>query len=124
MKPFGKSLRDDPNWLPEGPNHRENSLGYLAYAGSGPNSRSNQLIVALQDNGTLAGGSPWEVSRGELVGKHSYETLSKVYTGYGEKGPKQGLLWKAKALDIVHKKFPKMDYVNACRVIDQREDKV
>ncbi|KAL7549551.1 hypothetical protein ACHAWF_012819 [Thalassiosira exigua] len=65
-KPYvGKNrLEDDPNWLPEGPSHRTNDLGvkrfakgYLAYAGAGPNSRTNQFIIALQDNGRLGGGS-------------------------------------------------------------------
>ena len=43
-----KSLPDDPNWLPEGKDHRQNdvgvkrfAVGYLAYAGSGKNSRTN-----------------------------------------------------------------------------------
>jgi len=62
----GRSIEDDPNWLPEGPKKRENkqgvkrfARGYLAYAGSGKNSRGTQLIVALKENGPLAGGSPW-----------------------------------------------------------------
>lgn len=45
-KEFNGSLRDDRNWLPEGPKHRQNAdgvrrfaRGYLAYAGAGPNSR-------------------------------------------------------------------------------------
>ena len=66
-KKFNKSFPDDPNWLPEGPDHRQNSdgikrfaRGYLAYAGGGKNSRNNQFIVALKNNGPLAGGSPWE----------------------------------------------------------------
>jgi cyclophilin family peptidyl-prolyl cis-trans isomerase len=125
MKPFQKSIPDDPNWLPEGPEHRQNKdgvkrfqRGYMAYAGSGPKSRSLQLIVALRDNGHLAGGSPWEVPWGELVGKHSYETLDKIYTGYGEHGPKQASLWKANALEQVRKHFPDLDFVKGCRVVD------
>ena len=60
------SIEDDANWLPEGPKFRQNkqgvkrfARGYLAYAGAGKNSRGTQLIVALKDNGPLAGGSPW-----------------------------------------------------------------
>jgi hypothetical protein len=77
-----------------------------------------QFIVALQDNGPLAGGSPWEVPWGELVGDHSYVTLSKIYTGYGEQGPKQGLLYKPNALEYVRKHFPKLDYIQSCNVVD------
>lgn len=90
-KEFKESIQDDTNWLPEGPKHRKNkdgvirfAQGYLAYAGGGPNTRDNQLIVSLVDVEALAGGSPWEVPWGELVGKHSFKTLSKIYYGYGE----------------------------------------
>jgi len=57
------NILDDPNWLPEGPSNRVNadgtkrfSVGYMAYAGGGPNTRSNQWIVALEDNPFLGGG--------------------------------------------------------------------
>lgn len=126
MKPFQRAIPDDPNWLPEGKTHRANALGvkrfqkgYLAYAGSGKDSRNLQFIVALQDNGPLGGGSPWEVPWGELVGPHSYETLSKIYTAYGEKGPKQGSLQKTDALKNVKERFPELDYINACHVVDR-----
>jgi hypothetical protein len=32
----------------------------------------------------LTGGSPWEVPFAQLVGENSYETLGKLYTGYGQ----------------------------------------
>ena len=123
---YSASLADDPNWLPEGPTHRENergvkrfAKGYLAYAGGGPDTRGNQFIVALVDSGPLAGGSPWEVPWGELVGPHSFETLDKVYTGYGEDGPTQGLIDNKGITDEVQQKFPKMDYINSCEVVDE-----
>ena len=119
-KPYnGKNqLKDDPNWLPEGPTHRTNELGvkrfgkgYLAYAGAGENSRSN-------DNERLGGGSPWEVPWGELVGKESFDTLDKIYTGYGEDGPSQGRLSREGSSEGVAKDFPKLDYILSCDVID------
>lgn len=125
-KAYAPTLPDDPNWLPEGPDHRQHgnvkrfARGYLAYAGSGPHSRNNQFIVALQPNGRLAGGSPWEVPWGETVGEHSFETLSKIYTGYGEKGPKQGALWKEGYLDYVKNDFPQLDLIQSCQVVDHR----
>lgn len=125
-KPY-KQMQDDPNWLPEGPKHRKNELGvrrfgkgYLAYAGSGKNSRSNQLIVALADNGGLGGGSPWEVPWGEVVGEESFRTLDNIYTGYGEKGPSQGRLHKEGSSEGVQKDFPNLDYLLSCDVIDSR----
>jgi peptidyl-prolyl cis-trans isomerase A (cyclophilin A) len=123
---FQQSLVDDPQWLPAGPDHRLNKLGvkrfakgYLSYAGGGPNSRDNQLFVALADNGPLGGGSPWEVPWGELVGNHSYETLDRIHTGYGENGPSQHLLWQDQSLPVVHKEFPLLDWIVSCHVVDE-----
>jgi hypothetical protein len=129
-KPYngkGNLLMDDRNWLPEGPTYRINELGvkrfgkgYLAYAGGGKNSRSNQLIVALADNERLGGGSPWEVPWGELVGKESFDTLDKIYTGYGENGPSQARLSREGSSKGVEEEFPNLDYILGCNVIDSR----
>lgn len=124
-KKFKTSIEDDRNWLPEGPDYRENSSGikrfskgYMAFAGSGPNSRSNQFIVALGNNKFLGGGSPWEVPWGEVVGEESYNTLDKIYTGYGDKGPSQGRLAREGASTAITEEFPELDYVTSCNVIE------
>jgi peptidyl-prolyl cis-trans isomerase A (cyclophilin A) len=124
-KEFNVNLKDDPNWLPEGPSHRTNALGvkrfnkgFLAYAGSGKNSRGNQFIVALHENERLGGGSPWEVPWGEVVGDESYATLDKIYTGYGENGPSQGRLSREGSSEEIAKEFPMLDYVLNCEVVD------
>lgn len=126
-KQYNKNLQDDKNWLPEGPSHRTNELGvkrfgkgYLAYAGSGKNSRGNQFIVALKDNERLGGGSPWEVPWGEVVGKESFDTLDKIYTGYGEKGPSQGRLHREGSSENIKKEFPQLDYILGCKLVDSR----
>lgn len=123
-----KQISDDKNWLKEGPDFRTNEYGayrfargYFAYAGSGHNSRDNQLIVALADNKPLGGGSPWEVPFGELVGSSSFDTLSKISTTYGEKGPSQSLLRKEGSSSHIMELFPKLDYVTSCTVIDEAE---
>lgn len=125
-KNYQRSLKDDPSWLPLGPDHRQNGdgtkrfqKGYLAYAGSGTNSRSNQLIVALDDNGRLGGGSPWEVPWGEVIGKDSLEVLNKIYTGYGEKGPSQGRLRREGSSEAIAKEFPLLDYITSCVIIKE-----
>ena len=119
-------LLDDTNWLPEGPKHRQNdkgvqrfAKGYLAYAGAGRNSRTNQFIVALRDNGPLAGGSPWEVPWGELVGSHSYHTLDRIHTGYDEHGPGQGILHRQGMTTELEQEFPLLDYITSCTIVDQ-----
>lgn len=58
---------------------------------------------------------PW----GELVGEESFETLSKIYTGYGENGPSQGKLHNNGMNDEMKKEFPKLDYINKCVVVDE-----
>ena len=78
----------------------------------------DQLIVALDDNPRLAGGSPWEVPWGEVVGEESFHTLDNIYTGYGEKGPSQGRLRKEGSSEGVKKDFPNLDYILECNVID------
>jgi cyclophilin family peptidyl-prolyl cis-trans isomerase len=122
-----ENLKDDPNWLPEGPKYRENdngvkrfARGYLAYAGAGSDTRGNQFIVSLKDNGPLAGGSPWEVPWGELVGEESFDTLATIYTGYDENGPSQGLLRKRGMDKEMREEFPKLDYIDSCKVIDEQ----
>jgi cyclophilin family peptidyl-prolyl cis-trans isomerase len=127
QKDFKQSIEDDPNWLPEGPKYRENeqgvkrfAQGYLAYAGSGPKSRSKQLIMSLVANGPLAGGSPWEVPWGELVGPESFETLGKINTEYGEHGPPQGRLSKEGASEAIRQEWPNLDYINSCQLVDER----
>ncbi len=126
-KDFKDTIQDDANWLPEGPTGRQNEQGvkrfapgYLAYAGSGKNSRSKQLIMALKANGPLAGGSPWEVPWGEIVHKESFETLSKIYTGYGEHGPPQGQLGSQGMTDEMKEKWSELDYINSCSLVDER----
>lgn len=118
------NLPDDPPWLPLGPPGREiNKVrrfqkGYLAYAGAGKNSRGTQLIVAFEDNLYLGGGSPWEVPWGQLIGAESFETLAKIYTGYGE-APSQGKI-RNRGKSYLEEEFPLLDYITECQLV--RED--
>ena len=123
---FSSRLLDDPMWLPPGQNHRENSQGvrrypqgYFTYAGGGNHTRSNQFVLTLKPNKFMGGGSPWEVPIGELVGKESFETMSKFYTGYGEKGPPQGLLHREGNSIKVQTEWPLLDYITGCTLVDE-----
>ena len=115
------NLPDDPQWLPAGPPGREiNGVrrfqkGYFAYAGAGKNSRGTQLIVAFEDNLYLGGGSPWEVPWGQLVGDASFETLKKIYTGYGE-APSQGKI-RNRGNQYLEAEYPLLDFINECVVV-------
>jgi hypothetical protein len=149
-KQFGKSIPDDPLWLPTGPEHRFSSdangtietikrypKGVWTHAGSGKNSRGTQFVLTLKPNKFMGGGSPWEVPLGEVVevggGKgppsnnHNNEedpkfvdvSLPDIYTGYGEKGPGQGLLRRKGASESVREDWPLLDYVLRCSIVDR-----
>ena len=127
-KRFNERLQDDPMWLPPGIDHRQNEhgvkrypQGYFTYAGGGNHSRTNQFVLTLKPNKFMGGGSPWEVPMGELVGNESFDTISKIYTGYGEKGPSQGLLHREGNSIKVQTGWPLLDYVTGCRVVDEAE---
>lgn len=127
-KRFSRRIRDDPQWLPPGPDHRENDkgvrrypTGYFTHAGAGENSRSNQFVITLKPNRFMGGGSPWEVPMGELVGEHSFQTISRWYNGYGEKGPSQKLLKEEGVTKKVLTGWPMMDYIYRCRVTDEHD---
>lgn len=124
----GRSLIDDPNWLPQGEKYRFHdkgvnrfAKGYLAYAGSGENSRDVQLILSLHDNRPLGGSSPSEVPWGEIVGDKSFKTLGKFYTGYGEDGPPQDRLLQEGASKEIKDEWPLLDYITSCQLIDQAD---
>jgi cyclophilin family peptidyl-prolyl cis-trans isomerase len=124
---FSRKIPDDPNWLPQGrtPQARRNALGvkrfmkgYVAYAGSGPNSRGRQIFVSLADQSGL-GSAPWEVPFAELVGPESYRTLDNMYTGYGEDGPSQESLLTDAGLEDARSQFPELDWIVSCDVVDE-----
>ena len=64
---------------------------------------------------------PWEVPLGELVGKESFALLPKIYTGYGEKGPSQGLLHREGMTEESRQRWPLLDYILNCTILDELE---
>jgi hypothetical protein len=56
-----------------------------------------------------------------LVGEESFETLDKIYTGYGENGPGQGKLMNHGMTEEMKKEFPELDYILSCEVLDEME---
>jgi cyclophilin family peptidyl-prolyl cis-trans isomerase len=124
---YAGKIPDDAPWLPRGSSGeaRRNPLGvrrfmngYLAYAGSGPNSRGRQIFVTLADQSGL-GNAPWEVPFAEVVGSHSYQTLASIYKGYGEYGPSQESLMTDSGLEEAREQFPKLDWIVSCDVVDE-----
>jgi len=54
------------------------------------------------------------------VGSHSFDTWSKVYTGYGENGPAQGKLWNQGMTEEMKREFPDLDYITGCSVVESK----
>jgi len=120
---YPKKIKDDPQWLPldRRKNDRDEKRfqpGCFACAGSGQNSRGRQLFVAMGASGSL-GADPWEVPFGEAVGRHSYEMLDKLHTGYGEDGPSQNSLAQPDGLDAARRDFPNLNWITSCNIVDE-----
>lgn len=56
-----------------------------------------------------------QVPFGQLVGNASYTTLDRLYTGYGE-APSQRLI-RERGFAYLNESFPKLDYINECRLV-------
>lgn len=120
--------------------------GVWTHAGGGRNSRGVQFVLTLKPNKYMGGGSPWEVPLGEVVEAHHHKTnhkanhkanhktnhkanrdndgfvdvsLPDLYTGYGEKGPSQGLLHRKGAPASVREEWPLLDYLLSCSIVDR-----
>jgi hypothetical protein len=42
-----------------------------------------------------------------------------IYTGYGDNGPKQGVLIKEGMSERVRAEFKKLDFVKSCHIVDR-----
>jgi peptidyl-prolyl cis-trans isomerase A (cyclophilin A) len=108
-------IKDDPNL------HKGIRKYDVSFAGGGPNTRSSQIFIAFEDLGFL-GKEPWETPFGKVVS--GFEVLDKWYKGYGDispfnkKGPDQQQLFR-QGNKYIHEHFPKIDFVNECRVLNK-----
>ena len=115
-----QNIKDDPQWL-DMTRPKPLKRGYLAFAGSGKDSRGTEFFFAYRD--LALGASPWEVPFGKLVGPSSYAALDRFYSGYGDmaafggKAPKQGLIYNRGAA-YLDADFPDLDFITQCDVED------
>ncbi|GKZ01535.1 hypothetical protein MPSEU_001104100 [Mayamaea pseudoterrestris] len=125
---WASKIPDDSQWLKvedhdeNGSNSSSNHIhfhtGYFGYTGYGPKTRGRQFFVALSNENQL-GKEVYEVPWAELIGSHSFETLSQVYTGYGEDGPDQDKMLLPNAHEYVLREFPNLDYITGCSIVDE-----
>merc|ERR1711920_582914 len=109
---MGESILDDqatPALLPL-------RRGTLAFAGSGTDSRTTQLWIALQDD--VAGKQPWETPVGYV--QEGLQVLDDISTEYGDlavfngNAPDPVLMEKEDGLDYLLKGWPNIDYFESC----------
>lgn len=94
-----------------------NLKGRVTFAMGGPNSRTTQLFVNLEDNKRLDGmGFP---SIGEVV--DGWATIQKLHKGYGEgapsgRGPSQGRI-QMEGNAYLRQSFPELDYLKRATIL-------
>lgn len=119
---FAQTIRDDPPRPDLLPLRR----GTLAYAGTGVNSRTTQLWIALKDE--VAGKEPWETPVGYIQSKDGLEALDGISTEYGDlpafdgNAPDPALMEKEDGPSYLLKGWPNIDYLESCTVVGNARD--
>jgi len=103
--------------------------GYLSYAGSGPDSRTTEVFIAMpgvdQEQLDYFGENSWETPFGMLDGNVEESALAKIYSGYGDmppwgKGPDSNRIYdKDGYTEYLPNDFPDLDYIDRCYVVDE-----
>jgi len=123
LQKFSKStITDDP---PKGVRFKR---GTIAFAGSGDNSRTSQLIISYGSAASL-GKEKWETPIGEVI--EGMEHVESFYS-YGDmppwgEGPIQGKIYSGPS--YIEDNFPKTDSFIRCRTerlntVDDDDDKI
>lgn len=109
-----KTMKDDPV-------RHTNARGTVAYAMTGPNTRTTQIYINLKDNPRLdaQGFAPF----GEVV--EGMNVVDQLYSGYGEsagggvRGGKQGPIEEGGNAYLEHN-FPRLDFIKRAFIIRRR----
>jgi peptidyl-prolyl cis-trans isomerase A (cyclophilin A) len=103
--------------IPDDPPKITNKTGTVTFATAGPNSRSTQVFVNLNDNGRLdaQGFTPFgEVSEG-------MDVVQKFYSGYGEGAPNGSGPDQNAITDIgnpyLEEHFPRLDHITKAQIL-------
>jgi len=92
--------------------------GTISFAGSGKNSRLNQVFFSLGHQPRL-GHSPWETAFGRITRGEGLKTLHNINTKYGDMpqfhghGPNPNKIGNL-GYSYLKENFPNLDYINTC----------
>lgn len=114
-----RTIPDDPSQkIPFKP-------GYVAFAGSGPNSRSTEMFVAMpgtsQHQLSAFGNNVWETPFAVADDDAVEHVLPMFLNPYGDmgpwgKGPDPQKIYKKDGYDYLHREFPLLARFESCRV--------
>lgn len=104
--------------IADDPVKQSNLRGTITFATSGPNTRTTQVFINLNDNARLdqRGFAPF----GKVI--EGMEVVDRLYNGYGDspprgEGPDQTLI-ETQGNAYLESKFPMLDYVRRARVVE------
>ncbi|MFY9823165.1 MAG: peptidylprolyl isomerase [Thermoanaerobaculia bacterium] len=106
--------------VPDDPARQSNTRGMVAFAMTGPNTRSSQLFISLGDNSRLDAQDFAPIGRVTS----GMEVVDRLYSGYGEeagggmRGGKQGKIL-AGGNAWLDANFPKLDHLVRARILGE-----
>jgi peptidyl-prolyl cis-trans isomerase A (cyclophilin A) len=103
----GTDINDDPV-------KQSNKKGYISFATSGPNTRTTQVFINLQDNARLdgIGFAPFGVVEGDGM-----KVVEMFYDQYGDNsGPDQGKI-ETQGKPYIDKGWPKLDTIKSATLL-------
>lgn len=103
--------------LPDEPREQRNTAGTLAFANSGPGTRSTQLFVNYNDAISLDERDFVPFAELQEAGTRSMETLEGVFGGYGEE-PDQVRI-REEGNDYLRSTYPQLSFIHSVEIIEQ-----
>jgi cyclophilin family peptidyl-prolyl cis-trans isomerase len=106
--------------IPDDPVRQSNTRGTVAFAMTGPGTRSSQLFISLADNSRLDAQGFAPIGRVTS----GLEVVDRLYSGYGEgagggmRGGKQGKIL-AGGNAWLDKEFPRLDHLTRARILGE-----
>ncbi|KAL3910738.1 MAG: hypothetical protein SGILL_007573 [Bacillariaceae sp.] len=101
--------------------------GTMAYAGSGPNSRSSEFFIVMPDTPESQlkyfGTNPWETPFG-FVDPEDVKNVVGAWHSYGDmppwgKGPDPQKIYPENGYEYLKQGFPELDYIQTCDIVDR-----